>query len=419
MKPKLFISHSASKDPYAAAVLDELTELMKRKNYDVLVDRERLRAGERWAACIYQWLGECDAAVVLLNRRAVEASPWVQREVNILLWRQALGSPVYIVPALLGDLTSKDVDMGFSELKPLEFSRVDGPDPAELARHIADRFAEVPTAAVSCDPMREWIERIETYLREVKDEDPLVDSARALGVPEPDLEQVRLVGGRMFLAHQFLAGDLGPRTVQALSKLTTRIPYGDPRRYLVKEVIPVWVDGAQARRLLPGRSRPHRLVILLNAVKQETAVDYLHRATCLAATGYDFVQVTSVAGEDPVTELTAAYERAVEDMLGGDLAAYGMTLETVPWDEIGSHLFLIVDPGRAPMKAVAQAVRNLHDRAPRVVVVLLTGRRLPDEQAVRALGLADAARVDTGLEGDAEFLGRTYVNQLIALVKGK
>src|SRR4051812_44064690 len=107
--PAVFISHSSKTDPYADAVRIHVQRALVARGWEVRVDIDGLRGGEEWSGVLYHWLADCDAAVVLVGRKAL-TSKWVAREVDLLLWRRALGSPLTVVPAILGDLTRADVE---------------------------------------------------------------------------------------------------------------------------------------------------------------------------------------------------------------------------------------------------------------------------------------------------------------------
>ncbi|GLF95420.1 toll/interleukin-1 receptor domain-containing protein [Streptomyces yaizuensis] len=125
----MFISHSAKRDPLTLAVLRRVTGGLAERNFGVRVDMDALRPGEDWCATLYQWLAECDAAVVFFNEAALE-SFWVRREVNILLWRRALNPRFRVVPVLMGSMTSGRLrDAGFTDVLPVEFAR-EAPPPA-------------------------------------------------------------------------------------------------------------------------------------------------------------------------------------------------------------------------------------------------------------------------------------------------
>uniref|UniRef100_UPI00280ACE59 toll/interleukin-1 receptor domain-containing protein n=1 Tax=Streptomyces clavuligerus TaxID=1901 RepID=UPI00280ACE59 len=120
---QVFISHSAKRDPLTLEVLQRVASGLTSKNFEVRVDMEALRPGVDWCATLYQWLAECDAAVVLFNEAALE-SFWVRREVNILLWRRALNPRFRVIPVLVGKMSSGRLkDAGFSDVLPVEFAR--------------------------------------------------------------------------------------------------------------------------------------------------------------------------------------------------------------------------------------------------------------------------------------------------------
>src|SRR5690349_19751445 len=86
VRPTVFISHSTEAsvvDPYVAALDQGLTA---GDEYEVLLDRERLRASDDWNARIVNWLASCHAAVVVFSPRAL-SSDYVKFEVGNLFAR--------------------------------------------------------------------------------------------------------------------------------------------------------------------------------------------------------------------------------------------------------------------------------------------------------------------------------------------
>jgi TIR domain len=177
---KAFVSHSSRNDPFAAEVRDAVKDGLH--GYEVFVDMDALQSGDDWSCIIYHWLAKCHAAVILLNREAL-TSPWVRREVNVLLWRRALGAPVRIVPAVLGDLTPEDVKKaGLSELESLQFAQLTSTAGVNAARELAAKITERFTGhvvALDDSPMGEWTNVVATYLQEVKNLDSLEAAARS------------------------------------------------------------------------------------------------------------------------------------------------------------------------------------------------------------------------------------------------
>jgi TIR domain len=107
----VFISH-VNNDPSADAVWPALRLRLAAAGFDVLIDREVLKPGALWRAEIYSWIGLCDAAVVLISRKALddEARLWVARETSCLICRRYLDPSLTIIPVLLDGVTLADLE---------------------------------------------------------------------------------------------------------------------------------------------------------------------------------------------------------------------------------------------------------------------------------------------------------------------
>ena len=373
---------------------------------------DALRPGDVWRDVLYHWLAECHAAVILLNREAL-ASTWVRREVNILLWRRALGYPLRIVPAIAGNLSTQDLrDAGFGDLAELEVARL-GPRQlpsdaaaARLASMIVGRLADGPADSPDDSPMAAWAETVAFDLGEVKNKDSLVAAANALGIDKTYDDRIRdPLEGCRFLAHQLLARRHGNGLSVAIGKIANFTPAEWLSR-LIDNVAATWVDGEAARVLLEfSVDRPGTVV--LNADWQSTAEQYVDRATCCAPTGFAYATVTAVAGEAFIEEFEAECTKAVQTLLS---VRPPYTIEdAVPaGDRPDEQLFLIVDPSTAPRALVAEGVRAVHRRFPWLVVVLLTGQALPTDEELATWQLADARKLEPAL-GPREELGAQRV----------
>ncbi len=100
---KVFISHSAKNDNEAETLLAALSQRLKTEKFAPRIDRENLVFGEPWRQEINTWLTYCDAAVLLLSRKAVE-SPFVAYEVSVLCHRKSRNPKFTVLPLLLGDV---------------------------------------------------------------------------------------------------------------------------------------------------------------------------------------------------------------------------------------------------------------------------------------------------------------------------
>jgi hypothetical protein len=413
---QVFISHSSRNDPHSAELRAAVCRRLRGCDYTVRVDVDVLRPGQEWRSVLYHWLAECDAAIVLLNQAAL-GSEWVHREVNILLWRQCLGAPPpYVVPVLIGI----DVDAlkanGFDELVSLQAVRYEPGDSAEVVvdKIMAEFNGLPPVGQPRRDLMWKWSDRIAHYLDQIDHgrRAELETAARALGVDEDDLGLVRAsVGGRHFLAHQFLNHGHDGRLLQALGEIAPWMGI-EPLGRLIREVVPTWVDGAAARRILPPRDRTERFVVALNARHASTAEQYIARATCCALLGYVHRTADGVAvGEGGADELLVEYEKAVHDLLGLD--------ESEPLDGVrppsGVTYFLVVKPSEHRVDLAAAAIRQLQDRFPWLVVILLTGSKPPSEQNLRDWRLGDVVVLRPTLQADDERNALMMIHQLRSL----
>jgi hypothetical protein len=380
---KIFISHSSTADPFAGQVRAAVAAGLRRRRHEVLVDMDALQPGDEWASVIYHWLAECHAAVVLVNEEALR-STWVRREVNILLWRRALGYPLKLVPAITGHLSPKDIgNAGFGELEPFQYARIAQspqlPEAAEqLAAEIVHRFTGLPPSALDDTPMGSWASAIASDLREVKSLDRLVAAARELRVEEGSLDRVRDPNeGCRFVAHQLLACGRDLRVYHAITKIADFTPVEWLSR-LIDKVGPTWVDGETARILLGPGGRQARTFVL-NARRSQTAEQYIGRATCCAQEGYAYQTVSAVAGEAFVDEFVRDCRDAVRALLRvppdweieDALPLAGEAPEEVT--------FLVVNPGTTRMALVAEGVRTVQGLFPWLTVVLLAGDAPPSQ----------------------------------------
>lgn len=87
MSVNVFISHSTKAIPEHSAFRCALTTRLRQEGFDVFVDEEELSAGAHWRDVIFGKLADCNAAVVLVNERALSTSDWVDTEARIVCWR--------------------------------------------------------------------------------------------------------------------------------------------------------------------------------------------------------------------------------------------------------------------------------------------------------------------------------------------
>jgi hypothetical protein len=109
---KIFISHSVKGDPPSEKIARELFEALEKENFEPFLDLERLKIGDDWEPILRGEIGESDAAVLLLSRKAAEHSEWVAREIVLIKVRAGQSPAFPILPLFLGDLAPEEVKKG-------------------------------------------------------------------------------------------------------------------------------------------------------------------------------------------------------------------------------------------------------------------------------------------------------------------
>lgn len=418
---KVFVSHSSRADPFAVEVREAVRDGLQ--GHQVFVDMDVLRLGDEWRAVLYQWLAECHAAVVLVNREAL-SSAWVKREVSILLWRRALGVPLTIVPVIIGDLRTQDLrDAGLGDLPGLlqaaQLAPGQGaPGVQALVTDVVGRLAGAEQYALDKSPMAAWVKAVAHALGQVSDLDSLVSAAQELGVAAEDQGQVLdPVAGRRFLALQMLGRWQSSRLSAVMGEIADFTPAEWVGR-LCDHVAATWVDGEAARGLLEFDTA-HPGTVVLNARYESTARHYVDRATCRAATGFAVATVTDVTGEEFLAEFETECAKAVAQLLGVDspsdveeLLLPDRTLRPALDGRRHDVLFLVVHPGKIQPELLAQGVRAVHSRYPWLVAVLLTGQELPTEEELAGWQLAGARRLQPALAPLEELTARQEISSL-------
>ncbi|WUH89393.1 toll/interleukin-1 receptor domain-containing protein [Streptomyces sp. NBC_00433] len=431
---EVFVSHSSKGDPLAGKVLDAVTAGLAHKRYRVKVDSQALRPGEDWCPALYQWLAECDAAVILLNRRALE-SAWVRREVNILLWRRALNPRLLVIPVLIGDVSSADVKArGLGEVLPVQAARIPA-DPSEahrvpseagevpsapdaaalgpLVARVLDEFAALPDLGPASDSMRRWIGVIADHLERTRKPKALTAAGRALGLADGDLPELEArIGAHHFLAYQMLDVSLGPRLADAVMEVAPHLDL-DTLRRLIVQVTPAWVNGEVARQILPAPHGAHdAMTVAINVHEDVTAEQFIHRAMCLDFPRYWVRAVGAVpAGEDQAAETLAHCREAVRRLLNAPPYLPVAELKPRP----GALHFLTINPRGLRERTVATVLGELRRDHPWLIVLLLTGAGAPAPDTLRAWDLEDAVVVTPPLQGGEEADGYRLARDLEAI----
>lgn len=410
---KIFISHSAHRDPYAGEVLDELSGILKAKHYDVFVDRERVHAGEEWEKKLERWLDRCQFAIVLLSKDAFK-SDWVHHEVEILHHRILATSEdqrITIIPVLVGHiLPTRRIRLRrlkrLNELKLQYLSLPARMAAAEAAALIAARFAPL-TSAQTPGEMKDWLKRVAYPIKQVKEESQRIAAAEKLGLSPEEASNAGNHEGPTFLAAKLLESGLSVETLRAVRELTPYMPL-DARKQLIEEIAPSWVD-ARAASLIVGAEQNH-LVAILNAQWPKTGDDYYDRATCRNQIDYWKRKVGMAPGGQGKDELLVEWRRVINEELF-------VTDESPTPDGVRCFLVVHRDDGTT-LADVVDAILRIHADHPWLGFLLLTGKSMPGADVMRTWKLTNAVLLHPELDPSSESKARLRVEKLKELVAG-
>ncbi|WP_433890607.1 toll/interleukin-1 receptor domain-containing protein [Streptomyces sp. CA-111067] len=371
---KLFISHSTSSDKRTARLRDGIADGLKGREYDVLLDVRIRRPSRPWQLKLACFLGECDAALVLVNKAAL-TSDWVRRETNILHWRKTLNPAMVLVTVLVGAVSPEELrnsEIGYLAEDDLEKIGPGGSagSAAEVGRLVA-MFPKVLRAGN--DAVSSWLRNIAIQLSEIKHESTFAEIAQELEIPAE--EHTELVPGMapVLLASQMLdTHDIAKLLKTLLAALDGGL---EPRRtaLLATMVFPAWVDRDEARRIVRDTDGSVRRVIILNVDSPLIGQQYLDRAFCVNSRSYYIAQAVGrpLGEDDPESYLLHQCEGAVKAALG---------LE--PHDELGAlkepagfgRFFLLLDAKRCDLRIVHRVIAQLHEKVPWMQVLVIPGR---------------------------------------------
>lgn len=415
---RFFISHSAQTE-HAQAVLSRLCARLRDAGHDVFVDADLIQ-GEQWRSVLYHEIARCHVAVVLLEGTMVSADEhsltkrWVQREVDLLLWRRALNRTVVIVPVMLDATKPAAVRRaGFAEFTEHQFLLAEGLSSDEVAAKVVESFAPCPRDADS--RMERWFDKIEAVLDRIGHREALRKAALALGVSAEDADQVLLENGTRFFAHQFLGRSADTATVEAVERILFYSDAGTLHQ-LVGLIAPTWVDHCASLPLVLGEPTEGSVAVL-NATDPRTAIHYVRRATCMDLT-VPTEQVDAVTGEDGYGELLDKCESAVLRLLGGDPEM--QTLLDMPPDEVldgpPKPGYLIIRTGPSPSTTVGDVVEHLRRVYRWLAMILIVGTDPPSLDVIARWHLGDARILKPALEPHEEFRAHRTIRQLLTMI---
>jgi hypothetical protein len=410
----IFISHSSRDDDAARALRERLSQVLAHEPYQhtILLDETGIRAGNLWRPKLYRWLAECGGAVLMLTEQAL-ASEWVKKEAAILLWRQALGSRVVVVPLLIG-VTKDQVEAAFPAIEIFErqYRQItDGADPGPVLEEVAAAFGRVADPE---DRLGSWARRLTSAVSYL-DDISRADLARALDGMEdawPDTPD-----GVPLIVHALLHS---PSMWDVQTAVQPVLPSFQNPRSFVELVSPVAIPAEAAAGILTACARtPGDRVLVLTCTSPLTAMRYIRRASCVDP----FYRATDPPG--------AADEGGADKLFGDILETIAANLGDAGTDPAGrlafARLAMSAEDRRGrviqvlrsrsgpeddglTLRVLRPLVARLRRELPHLVILVLAW---PPGQADPALGIPGAHVIAPAVEdAGEEELQNSYLRQL-------
>jgi hypothetical protein len=357
-KPPIFISHSA-KSPPPLKVLRAIYRALSR-DFEVLLDRRRLRPGDDWRRQLHAWMGLCHGAVLLLSENALDDSDWVKREATILGYRNEDEPGFMLVPVLLPPVTAQKLDDG--DYGPLELGRVQsvtGGTPAELARKVREALEPLRGATGQKTPLQ-WAEEVVARILYTELEEGEKNPRPRFEAAAAQMQRSVRWSPRLSYSQQLARHLLGASLIHSARALVSLTPYFKNKEkaesLLDTYLRPFWVD-PEALTELPRVQRrpPGQRAVCVNGVEYPfTSESYVLRASGVVRR-WVFVPITPPDGyEELLVESPAALLKKLEgDILregahqAGFLANEQVTIAKVEaaLDRKGKPYFILVPTG--------------------------------------------------------------------------
>jgi TIR domain len=411
----IFISHSSRDDEEARAIRGRLHEVLASEPYShkILLDEDGIRAGNLWRPKLYRWLAECGGAVLLLTQAAL-ASPWVRKEATILLWRQALGSRVVVIPLLIG-VSKEDVETAFPAIEVFERQYLSISSPADVETVIAEVAREFGQAIDPEDQLGSWAKRLDSAISGLDD---YYQSALAERLHASEEAWSDTPDGRQLIVHALLHT---PRMFEVQTAVQPVLPFFRHPQGFVELVSPIGIPEEAAAGIMTVCSRvPGERVLVLTCTSPRTAVRYIRRASCVNEF-YQAADPPGLVGEGGADQLFEDIFDVVADQVLGwdkkDLTGRRAFVASAMKDEDERGRIIQVlrlkadqDDDGLPRKVLCRLVDRLRRELPYLVILVLTWPPgLPDP----TLKIPGAYIIDPAVRDAAvEDLENSYLRRL-------
>ncbi len=381
---RLFVSHATEDWGSTTESVHEALEASDR-DFDVLLDRDRLVKGRDWAPYLHEWMARCDAGLILLTGNALE-SDWVLKEATILSWRHAMHPTFPLFVARAPGVSRARVSE--SLFRPLDLGAIQwigGIEPHLVVGEVENGTAGM---GVPTSPFDLMVGKLTDLFGKIGSTSVGVVAGKLNVFREwwpADQEEVRFVE---VIARHLLCGDLGEygrdpdggpagviRGLEGLIGDLGETPHAEVLPKILRILATHWVDGAAAGPLALLPRYTERRAVGLNGryVLDFTSKVYLTRAHLADASKYYFLPVAGGNDGGFVAHYTSEICRAVQEEPENDWMSGLEEDEVIEElrDMSSSRYVILPDP-----KPDRTDLGKLLDLFPTINFVLWTGPRL-------------------------------------------
>jgi hypothetical protein len=364
---------------YLGQLLGELGDQLNAAGFLPWLDRIDLGTGQEFGTLIYDALARCRAAVILIDRDTLE-SDYVTKEATILVWRQSVGDPVYLLPILLGDVTEAEVkesklgrQSGLDRLSSIRAAnrKLNGQAAHETAVQVSERLVKEAVGLDGLDsPKQRWIDDVAHFLSDASD-NALLRAARKIGVDQHAWRGT--ARKREAIAAALLSCDIRT-TYKVLRGLVYQLDT-DRAEKTVRHTLPLWVDLSAARIVMEANDLPAEARIVgLTTDDPEYGAHLARRATACAPE-YPVCKFPVISGEDPVRELVQRYDHTLRALL--NLPAHLTYEETAEYLDYSRGIYVVMRCDTHSPQTLHAVMDELHLRFPGIVIIAVAGSQRP------------------------------------------
>ena len=361
------------------------------ESFNVLVDRERLNLGDNWKYEIYNWMGSCHAALILLSKNAIENSMWVVREVNNLLWRSTLDSNFVLIPIYFG-VTPEDIKKNklFDDLDLEKYHGITDRNPEDLIQVIKTKLVEKLQQNLITTPLDEVAYQIATKLEGLSRE-----RNRRIEIINNTLDKLNIeiepwLPNRdpcLVLATKMLNMGLY-ESVKILDCFCDHLDSKDVKQ-IFDLLAPSWVDLRAANSVSEcALHKEHKTVVVLNSSDYFSADMYVRRASKRPPKSWLIHQILGKYGVEPADEIvteikTLLIKELVSDEYDRSESEKRQALERalIMRNKRKKPVFIVLNY----TKYIAKLLPDLQSALPLVTFLLLTGESFPAHKELEGL----------------------------------